>query len=146
MTQFKKFQLLRTILIEIRDGKREHDQSTFHCGSSHCIAGWLEVEALKRVGWSSTFDENGNWVDSDGEKFMYSPEVEELDEELFYNPEKAPCFVDTDPNWGWAARYLELKNYQVIGLFMGHLMITEIIESFNNLCDELSFDELTIPK
>lgn len=34
---------IRFILEGCRDGKLKHDQLEFHCGTSHCIAGWCEV-------------------------------------------------------------------------------------------------------
>lgn len=34
---------IRFILEGCRDGRLEHNQEEFHCGSAHCISGWKEV-------------------------------------------------------------------------------------------------------
>lgn len=34
---------IRQILEDCQSGKLKHDQSEFHCGTSHCVAGWKEL-------------------------------------------------------------------------------------------------------
>jgi len=34
---------IRLILEGCRDGRLKHDQTSFHCGTKHCIAGWKEM-------------------------------------------------------------------------------------------------------
>jgi hypothetical protein len=40
---------IREILEGCRDGKLKHDQTSYHCGTSHCIAGWKAVRDFAKA-------------------------------------------------------------------------------------------------
>lgn len=64
-------ELLNTIVNGIRSGELEHDQSHYHC-----IAGWVEVFELRRVGFLDQFNNNGYWIDEFDKPQEKSPLVD----------------------------------------------------------------------
>ena len=43
---------IKDVMSQIKDGKLKHEQSQWHCGTAHCLIGWLLV--LRRT------EETGN--------------------------------------------------------------------------------------
>lgn len=41
----KALKEMRFIMDGIKEGRLQHDQGSWHCGSAHCFAGWCEVIA-----------------------------------------------------------------------------------------------------
>lgn len=59
------FKLLNKIMDGIESGTLKHVQDDFHCGTSHCFAGWVEIFDLRTYGYSETFNCDGDWFDGD---------------------------------------------------------------------------------
>jgi hypothetical protein len=96
-----KVKLLQEILTRIEKGEIDHDQYQYHCETAHCIAGWVEVYALTKMGCSTDFDVNGQYGSDTG----LSPVVE------LYTHDRG------DPTWNFAAKYLGLSPNESILLF-----------------------------
>jgi len=46
---------LRYILEGIRDGRLQHKQESYHCGTAHCVAGWKEVLDVCKIETKKSF-------------------------------------------------------------------------------------------
>ena len=58
----EKLRILQDITEGIKNGELAHIQEAYHCGTSHCLAGWIELHALKQLGLSTTFNRAGYWI------------------------------------------------------------------------------------
>lgn len=103
-------ELINTILRGIATGELDHNQSEYHCGTAHCIAGWVEVIKAKELGYSYT------WF-----KEVEQPCFTKGDEELY---EISPLMETT---WQFAQRVLGLTPQEAAILF-------NVMSSFNQMC------------
>ncbi len=105
----EKRQEIQQIIDDIKSGKKEHDQSRYHCGTTHCIAGWLFVNALERAGMSTAFTYTGEWIDSNGEVHDNPP-----------NPLDPYQYVS---DFGaWAANYLNIDE-QICWQYLFYMLL-----------------------
>ncbi len=121
----EKYQEIKQIIADIKSGKKEHNQKVYHCGTAHCIAGWLFVNALERAGMSTAFTSTGGWIDSEGGEHLTA-----------LNPLNSDKYVY---NYAlWAADYLNLDVvYANALLFNMKLELWEIernLEKINKIC------------
>lgn len=126
----ERYEEVKAIIADIRSGKKSHNQALYHCGTAHCIAGWLEVNELERRGLSTTWiqpdPENLGkvlWVANDGTFRPKSPVVSE----------KIDCMSDT---WEWAGDYLGITETEDLFLFDLELTLDEIEANLENLAEK----------
>lgn len=121
----KSWLRLRQIIVDVRDGKLEHNQRKYHCGTAHCIAGWYTVFKLRDNGYSTTFDEQGRWFNEEtGEWYLYPPinDFAVMEDLGIYDPT------------GEIVVYEEM--------FHASLTLEQIIEGFNSLSKIVESDEI----
>lgn len=54
------------VVRDILEGKLDHDQTEWHCGTAHCVRGWFEVKASKHF-YNQDYDPiTGMFVNADG--------------------------------------------------------------------------------
>lgn len=60
------------VVRDILDGKLEHDQTAWHCGTAHCVRGWFEVKAAKHFYNQDYNPITETFVNPDGTVHNYS--------------------------------------------------------------------------
>lgn len=87
-----KVAFVASILESAERGEIEYIQAQYHCGTKHCLAGWIEVKALEDAGYKPEFDKKGDYIGKDGivvepkpaESKIFSPVVERY--RMLYQP------------------------------------------------------------
>ena len=106
----EKYLEVKDIISDIKSGKKPHDQRSYHCGTAHCIAGWLEINELERRSLSTKFVNTAKniyaWEDFNGDQ-----------------SDSSPVTMSTGL---WATDYLDITLGEARSLFRTTLNIDEI--------------------
>lgn len=71
---------LREIIKGVKEGRLDHNQNYYHCGSAHCIAGWYTYLEKEKNGWyyvQFTHDEEYSLRDKYGNRVVDGDYVQE---------------------------------------------------------------------
>lgn len=103
---------IRAIVEDIKSGKKAHKQEEYHsdCGTSHCIAGWKQVQDLLAIGMHPLYvwdDEQEIW-------------------KLANSPWTGNAWSHAELQWG-------LTYKEAVSLFRPYLTLEEIEENLEEL-------------
>lgn len=108
---------IRYILEGVRDGELKHEQSTYHCGTGHCIAGWKEVLDFARQKSRKGFF-------TVPKKFINAEYVNEFDRSTDIGKELNSFVAEREENtlfsnysYGYAQKEWNLNNEEAVQLF-----------------------------
>ena len=139
-TELRRYKEVYEIIQGIKSGKLNHEQSSFHCGTAHCLAGWMEVKELERRNLPIVFHlTSGDWIEpneNNPEKVnyrSYSPVTRNLDK---YSDRLKHSREQMELTWLWARCRLGLTHDESELLFDQWLTIEEIEENFWDICRE----------
>lgn len=122
MATKENLQEIRSIVEDIKSGKRLHNQSEFHsdCGTAHCIAGWKVVDDMKTEGIVPEYSAFGELVSIANPLYEYIIEGIHMDD------------------WEYAKIQWGLTTSEAMELFSPGLTINQISEALHDM--EIDYD------
>lgn len=103
---------IRLILEGCRDGRLDHKQSNYHCGTSHCIAGWkIVMDYIKK-----TKDDAIVTADFSSADFSYND---------FYGNVLGEEIKADEDEWVYARKQWRLTESEAVILFRAHATFPE---------------------